>query len=457
MIFVCIMWMLGDDGVLKAPAMSRLELLQQQALHHNRAFDILESLTVEVGPRMAGTSHDLRGVQWAKHKFEELGFDEVWLEQAQYPSWIRGEATCEIVDPFPQPLAVTALGTSVATLDDGVTAQVVSFENLDALKSADPLEVSGKIVFINQAMERSNTGRGYGKAVVVRRSGASEAARKGALAVLIRSIGTDSHRFPHTGLQRYDEDTEQIPAAALSNPDANQLQLALKRGPVTLRLFLSARKGPMFSSFNVIGEIKGREVPEELVLLGAHLDSWDLGTGALDDGAGVAIVTEVGRLISNMRERPRRTIRVVLFANEEQGLWGAKAYAAQHESELNRHMIAAESDFGAGPVWHFTTAVREKALPFMHQVAEALKPLGVDMGDNNSYGGPDLRPMMELGLPVVSLIQDGTDYFDYHHTADDTLDKVDPKALSQSVAAFATFAYMCAETDVTFSDEHIHE
>ena len=449
------MWMVVclflGQGALNDAAIKQAEVLRENALASNRAFEILESLTVEVGPRMAGSENDARAVAWAKAKFEELGFDRVWTEDVTFPAWFRGEATCEIVTPFPQPLQVTALGTSVGTDPDGITAEVIEFPDLDAVKAAKAADVKGKIVFINGQMERSKTGRGYGKAVVVRKSGASEAAKKGALAVLIRSIGTDSHRFPHTGLQQYDDGVQQIPAAALSNPDANQLHLALQRGPLQVRLSMSCRLGEPFTSQNVIGEIRGREKPDECVLIGGHLDSWDLGTGAVDDGAGVAITMEAARLISSLPQRPRRSIRVVLFANEEQGLWGGKAYASAHREELSQHVIAAESDFGAGLVWAFATRVDEAALPTMEQIAEVLKPLGIEPAGNEAYGGPDIGPMMKLGMPAASLYQDGSDYFDVHHTADDTLDKVDPSALTQNVAAYVVFVFLTAEAPISFA------
>ncbi len=421
--------------------------LQEQALEGSRAFEILESLTTEVGPRLAGTPGDTAAVAWAQAKLGELGFDKVWTEEVTFPAWVRGSESCRVLSPFPQPLQLTALGNSVGTPDQGIEAEVVEVADLDSLKAQEGRPYEGKIVFINNAMERTKTGRGYGRAVVARTTGAAEAAQRGALAVLIRSIGTDSHRFPHTGTMKYDAEIRPIPAAALSNPDANLLANMIQRGqPVRLQLNMSSRQGGMFTSHNVIAEIKGREKPNELILLGAHLDSWDLGTGALDDGAGVAIVTEAARLISTLPQRPRRTIRVVLFANEEGGLYGAKAYAERHKNDLHHHIVAAESDFGAGLIWAFSTNVNDRSLPAMSQIASTLAALGIEPGNNETSGGPDVGPLHKLGVPVVSLHQDGSDYFDYHHTADDTLDKADPKKMDQNVAAYATFAYLMADS-----------
>jgi hypothetical protein len=427
--------------------------LRDQAVAGNGGYEIVESLTTEVGPRLAGTPGDRAAVAWAEAKFRELGFDKVWKEEVTFPYWIRGDERAEVLSPFPQNLHLTALGGSVGTPDEGISGEIVMVPTYQDLMEMEEGLVRGKIVFINNRMVRTRMGDGYGKAVVARTAGASAAARLGAVALLIRSIGTDSHRFPHTGVLRYEQGISQIPAAALSNPDANLLENMLKRErPVRVRVFMTSRDGGTGRSHNVIGEIKGRERPEEVVLLGAHLDSWDLGTGALDDGAGVGIVMEAARLIGTLSERPRRTIRVVLFANEEAGLFGARAYAMAHGHQLNQHMIAGESDFGAGRIWQFQTLVKPDALPTMRQIGSVLAPLDIEMGANQAGGGPDLIPMRELGMPVVTLRQDGTDYFDYHHTADDTLDKIDPRALAQNVAAYVAFAYLAAEAPITFRE-----
>ncbi len=449
---ICLVFQAMASGTLSVEDLSTAARLRDEAMKKTRAFEIVESLTTEVGPRRAGTPGDRAAVLWAQNKLKELGFDKVWTEEVTFPNWIRGQEHCEVVSPFPQELKITALGTSVGTPDAGITAEIVEVPTLEDLKNTDASQVKGKIVFINNMMERTKTGMGYGKAVVARKSGASESARLGAVAVLIRSIGTDSHRFPHTGVMTYDDGITKIPAAALSNPDANLLENMLKRGkPVTVRLKMSSRDGGIGVSHNVIGEITGSEAPEELIILGAHLDSWDLGTGALDDGAGVAIVTEAARIIGTLKNRPRRTIRVILYANEEAGLFGGKAYANAHKHELARHIIGAESDFGAGLIYNFMPRVGEDALPTMKQIGDTLKPIGVEMGPNMGWGGPDIGPLRELGMPVASLIQDGSDYFDYHHTADDTLDKINPESMNQNVAAYVVFAYLSAQASIPFT------
>lgn len=425
--------------------------LRDATLEGNRAFDILESLTTEVGPRLAGTEADARAVAWAKAKFRELGFDKVYTQPVTFPVWKRGAETAEVVSPFPQPLAITTLGGSVGTDSGTLRAPIVQFADLEALRQADAGSLDGKIAFIANRMERFKTGAGYGPAVAARSGGASIAAGKGAVALLIRSVGTDNDRLPHTGSMRYDDEVDKIPAAALSNPDADLLESMLRRADeVIVALNLEAGFEGEYTSQNVIGEVTGRERPDEIVLIGGHLDSWDLGTGAIDDGAGVAITMAAAHKISQQSERPRRTIRVVAWANEEHGLWGARAYQAANWQHADKHIIGAESDFGAGRVWRFSTRVKPEALGIVDQMAQVLAPLGIVRGNNQARGGPDLLPLSRAGMAVATLQQDGTDYFDYHHTANDTLDKVDPDALTQNVAAYAVFAWLAAEAPSDF-------
>lgn len=421
--------------------------LRDAALETDTAYAILESLTTEVGPRLAGSPKEQEAIDWAVAKFNALGFDKVYTEPVQVPKWERISEAAHVVGAFSQPLLITALGKSVSTPEGGVTAEITHFATFEDLEAAGTDEVAGKIVFISNRMDRHKAGLGYGPAVVARARGASEAARKGALAVVIRSIGTDSHRLPHTGGLNYDEDAPRIAAAALSNPDADQLERILSRGgPVTLHLDIQTRDHGMVEMSNVIGEITGREAPDEFVILGSHLDSWDLGTGAIDDGAGVAITMATADLIKRMTtERPRRTIRVVLFAAEEIGLVGARQYAAAHEANVQNLIVGAESDFGAGPVWALASKVDSSALFVVDKMAQLMGPLGVIRADRAATGGPDVGRLADIGMPVMDLMQDGTDYFDLHHTADDTLDKVDPANLRQNMAAWAVFTYIAAE------------
>ena len=420
----------------------------------NSAYAILESLTTEVGPRLAGTEAEARARDWAVKKFSALGFDQVRVEPFGLPVWVRGEEQAEITAPYPQPLTITALGGSASTGPGGVEGEVTAFASLAALSKAPAGSLAGKIVFVDEVMARSADGSGYSTAVVKRRQVAYEAQRLGASAALIRSVGTSSHRFAHTGqMRRLGEDGDEgVPAAALSAPDADQLRRILERGQkVRLRLLITPRLLPAASSANVIAEIPGRESPGEIVLIAAHLDSWDLGTGAVDDGAGVAVVmASAALLLEHLPQAPRRTIRIVLFGAEEVGLLGAREYARRHAGELSRIVVATESDFGAGNIWRFDTGVPEHRLAEAQAVGKLLQPLGIGPGHNKASGGPDISVLHKAGVPVVGLLQDGWDYFNLHHTADDTMDKVAPGDLDQNVAAYAALMYLAAEMEVDF-------
>lgn len=442
---------IADDQLLDAKSLAKAAELRDSALQKNEATNLLESLTTEIGPRMAGSPANAKAVAWAQEKFKALGYDKVYLQPVIHPVWQRGHEQAEVLSPFPQKLHITALGGSVGTNGKTLDAEIVEFASLDALKAAPENSLNGKIAFINKRMERHKDGSGYGPVVAGRGAGAVEAAKKGALAVIIRSVGTDSNRLPHTGMMRYDDAVKKIPAAALSVPDADLLEHMLKRGkPVTLRLDIAAGLTGTYTSYNVIGEIRGREKPDEVVVIGGHLDSWDLGTGAVDDGAGVSITMAAGAVIGQMKQAPRRTIRVVAFANEEQGLYGGKAYAEAHKNNIADHQIGAESDFGAGRIYSFGAGVSDSVWPVIEQIGSVLAPLGIITERGKGSAGPDVGPISALGMPWAELQQDGIDYFDLHHTANDTFDKVDPKALDQQVAAYAAFAYLAAESKMDF-------
>ena len=430
-----------DDAALAIAAQ-----LRAQALASSLAWDITESLTTEVGPRLAGSEADARAVEWAKAQFAELGYDRVWTEPVTFPKWERRSEHAEVLGASAQPLAITALGGSPAgTLD----AEVVRFADLAALEAAPAGSLAGKLAFVDYRMERARDGSGYGPGGRVRSRGPSAAIRAGAVGFLMRSAGTDSHRNPHTGITRFDDGLAPVPAAALAVPDADQLARLLARGPVRLRLALDCGWDGEYTSQNVIGEITGRSLPGEVVLIGAHLDSWDLGTGAVDDGAGIGITMAAGKLIAGLGQRPARSIRVVAFANEEQGLHGGKAYAATHAGDVVRHQLVAESDFGAGRIYAFNTSAPAHADAAEARIAAALAPLGIERTDTGGPG-PDVGPIAARGAAWAWLGQDGSDYFDYHHTPDDTLDKIDPAALAQNTAAWVVMAYLAAEAEGDF-------
>lgn len=422
--------------------------LIEAAMNGTQGYDITRDLTTEIGARLAGSEAEARARDWTVEKFKEIGLQNVRIEPFTVPGWVRGEETAEIMSPYPQQLFITALGGSVATPDDGITADVVYFPTFEDLEAAPEGGLDGKIVFISGRMEKAPDGAGYGPANRKRRSGATEAGKRGAAAVVIRSVGTDSHRFPHTGQMRYAADVEPIPIGALSGPDADQLERMLKNGEsVNLKLVLTPKSVGDLPSGNVIGEIVGTESPEEIVLIGGHLDSWDLGTGAIDDGAGIGISAGAAQVILEAGLKPKRTIRVVAFGAEEIGLKGGFAYVEEHMDDLANHILATESDFGAGPVYEVHSGVSEGE-DVLQAMAEAMN---IPFAENKTTnGGPDIGPMANEGVPTMRFQQDGTDYFDLHHTPDDTFDKIDPKEMAQNVAAFATMAWMASEAETDF-------
>jgi carboxypeptidase Q len=433
-----------------APAVSEVPAaavrMQEEALAGDGAWRLVESLTTEVGPRFAGTAGDGAAIVWAETKLRQLGFPVVRREPVPVPRWIRGEAAGEIVAPWPQRVALLALGGSVGTPEGGLEAEVVGVEDLAALEQLGDDALRGRIVFFHRRMRRAADGAGYGETVAIRTRGAAAAAKRGAVAVLIRSVGTDSNRLPHTGATRYEEGGPRIPAAALSVPDADLLERQLGSGEtVRFRLALGCRRDGEADSANVVGEIPGTASPEEIVLLVAHLDSWDVGAGAQDNATGVAVAIEAARLAAAAPNgKPRRTLRVLLTANEEFGLSGARAYAAAYVAEVPAHVLALEADSGAGRVLTLRTRFAPGDAAAAEELAARLVPLGIALAEGAATGGADLIPLRPLGVPLVDLRQDASAYFDIHHTDNDTLDKIDPEALRQVVAAFATAAEWAA-------------
>jgi hypothetical protein len=426
--------------------------LRDLAMRDTIAYELLESLTMEVGPRSAGSAGDAAAVAWAVQMMKGLGFQNVRTEEVRVPHWVRGSISAHITAPFPQRLVATSLGGSPATPQEGIHAEVVRVASLNELRALTSDDLGGKIVFVDHVVERAKDGGGYSAASRIRSCGHYAAAERGALATIIRSAGTSVHRVPHTGDMLNRSIPADIPAAALANADADLLAYQLNTGkPVTIHLKSSPRYLPEEKSANVIGEIPGRgELADEIVLLAAHLDSWDLGTGAIDDGAGVAIVTAAAKLILDHGNAPRRTIRVVLFANEEFGEDGAKQYNQNHAEVIEKHVIGLEADFGAGRAWKFSSRVAEDALTIIDEIHTLLAPIGIERGNNKASGGADLSPMRKAGMPVFAFTQDGTHYFDYHHTPDDTLDKIDRDELNQNVAAYVTAAFVAANIEQDF-------
>lgn len=423
---------------LPAPVLvdPRVAALRDRALTDQYAWQVVEGLTTEVGQRLAATEAEERARIWAVARLATLGFSNVRIEPFTMPVWTRGAESAEIISPFPQKLAITALGYSGSSGPAGVTGEVIAFDSVDALRTAPDSAVRGKIAFIDNNMVPTQDGLGYGQFGAPRRQGPTIASLKGAIGIVVRSIGTDYHRNPHTGVQNFTGGAKPIPAGALAIPDSEQLRRILKRGkPVTMHLTLVSERREDGKSGNVVAEIPGRDPKAPILLVGGHLDSWDLGTGAIDDAAGIGIVTAAAKHIMDAG-RPLRTIRVVWFGAEEPGGYGGIAYQKAHSA--NRYAIAGESDFGADRIWRFGTSLSATDPAAYASLTAALAPLGITKFDKAEPDGTDIEPAIAGGAPWISLGQDGMRYFDYHHTPDDTLDKIDPAQLRQNVAAWTT-------------------
>jgi Zn-dependent M28 family amino/carboxypeptidase len=425
--------------------------LMETALKSDHGFEIVESLTTEIGPRLGGSEAEARARDWGVELGNELGFDKVSIEEFTMPFWDRGHLHLILNSPYKQELHAIALG-GAAPSEKEIESPVVYFRDIHALAEVKEGELAGKVAFVDgDKMVKSQTGAGYGQANQRRRIGYHHAERAGAEALIVRSVGSSSHRFAHTGMMsKNGDDWATIPVVAISNPDADQLRRLHNIGePLSVSLSSESKWKGEVSSGNVILDLIGSEKPEEIVLIGAHIDSWDNGTGAVDDGAGIGITVAAATLISKLPKRPKRTIRVVMFGAEEVGLLGAFAYAEKHEANLHNHVVATESDFGAQTIWQLVSDVNEDATVLIDEIAKVLSPIGIVRGGSDiAGGGPDIIPMQRKGVPTIRLNQNGRDYFDLHHTPDDTLDKINPDELAQNVAAYAATIYLIADSDV---------
>ena len=429
------------------------ERLRDLGMADGQAWSLVQQLCNEVGSRAAGSPGDAKAVAWAQAAHKRLGLQNVRAEAMDFKVWQRGAASARLVAPVAEPLVMAALGNSVAAPAGGIEAEVAWYADFNALKADTSDRARGKLVFIDQKTERFRDGSGYGVAVPARSGGAIEAAKRGAVAVAIRSIGTDRDRVAHTGGMRYELGVPRIPSFAVSVLDAERLAVLQAAGtPLRMHFTLDARSDVEVTSHNVIAEVPGTDLADEIVLISAHLDSWDLGVGAVDDGAGVAIVSAAAALLQRAGQRPRRTVRVVLFANEENGFDGTRAYSDRYKDV--KHQLIGESDFGAGRVYQLKSRVQPQAMPLFGQMAQVLAPLGVawpEAGRNEGSPGPDAAFLMRRHRwPALQLSQDGSNYFDVHHTVNDTLDRITPADLSQNVACWAVTAWLAAQSPLAF-------
>ena len=443
--------------VFSQQTLADLKRLQQAALSSDYGYRQVAHLANNIGPRLSGSAQAQKAVEYVAAELKTIGC-EVQLEKVMAPHWVRGEEIATLVQ-FPgmaanttQKVVLCALGGSVATLADGITAEVVTVKNFDELKSLPREKVTGKIVLFNYSFDKQMAaeGRGgeaYGEAVVYRGDGPTAAARQGAVACLIRSVGGADYRLPHTGQTRYADDAPKIPAGAVTAEDADMIIDLVRQGPVKMRLVLTPQTLPDVESANVIGDIKGSEHPEQIVVVSGHLDSWDLGTGAIDDGAGVAISMEAAHLIQQLHLKPKRTIRVIAWMNEENGSAGSKAYAKEHGDAWPNHFATMETDNGAGHPLGINIKAKPEVKAILAPVAAILQESGAGMLNLVEHCGADIEPMETAGVPAFSPIQDSRFYFNYHHTAADTLDKIVPRELAENSAVIAVAAYALANTE----------
>ncbi|PYL56469.1 MAG: peptidase M28 family protein [Verrucomicrobia bacterium] len=443
--------------VFSPQTLADLKRLQQTALNSDYAYRQVAHLANNIGPRLSGSVQAAKAVEYVANELKAIGC-QVQLEKVMVPHWVRGEETATLVQ-FPgqaenttQKIVLCALGPSVATPPEGITADVIAAKNFDELKALPREKVAGKIVLFNYPFDKQMAaeGRGgeaYGEAVVYRGDGPSAAARQGAVACLVRSVGSADYRLPHTGYTKYADDAPKIPAAAITAEDAELIVDLARQGPVRMKLVLTPQQLPDVESANVIGDIKGTEHPEQIVIVSGHLDSWDLATGATDDGAGVAVSMEAANLIQKLHLKPKRTIRVIAWMNEENGLRGSKQYAKNHEKEWSNHFAVMETDGGAGHPLGLNVKGKPEIKKMLAPVLATLQESGAGGTNFVEHVGADIEPMEEANIPAFSPIQDSRFYFNYHHTAADTLDKIMPKELGENSAVVAVAAYALANLE----------
>ena len=443
--------------VFSAQTLEDLKKLRDAALTSDYAYRQVAHLANNIGPRLSGSAQAAQAVSYVADELKKIGC-EVHLEKVMVPHWVRGEETAALT-AYPgqapnttQKIVLCALGGSVATPSDGLTAEVVAVRNFDELKAMPAEKVKGKIVLFNYRFDEEmamdgRAGEAYGEGVQYRADGPVAAAKEGAVACLIRSVGGADYRLPHTGMTKYESGVAKIPAAALAAEDAETIADLVQQGSVKMKLVLTPQTLPDAESFNVIGDVKGSEHPEQIVIVSGHLDSWDLGRGAIDDGAGVAVSMEAANLVQKLGLHPKRTIRVIAWMNEENGSAGSKAYAADYAKEMPNHFAVMETDNGAGHPTGLNIKWKPELKPMLKPMAAILQECGAGMLTFSEHCGADIEPMEKLGVPAFSPIQDSRFYFNYHHTAADTLDKIVPKELAENSAVVAVAAYAFANSE----------
>jgi len=450
----------SGPGAWTPAQIANMGRLRDEAIADPYALNELRHLTDNIGPRISGSPQAQQAVEYVAAEMRALGA-EVTLEKTSVPHWVRGVETAAVVDwkgmtpGTTQKVVLTALGGSVATPADGLTAEVVAVDNWAALKALDPAALKGKIILFNHKFDKQLAAQeggiyAYGEAVQYRAAAPIAGASVGAAAVLVRSVGGADYRIPHTGMTMYAPGIEKIPAAAVTAEDADLLANLAAQGPIKLHLTLTPQTLPDAPSFNVIADWKGTEHPEQIVVVSGHLDSWDLGTGAIDDGAGVVVSMQAIHLLSKLGIHPKRTVRVIAWMSEEEGSQGAATYGQEHgtsAADIANHIGAIESDLGAGHPDGVLFAGKPELGAWLQPVAQALDPIGASTFRSSPETGEDINVLTEKGVPSFAPSQDGRFYFNYHHTPADTFDKVNPRELSENAAVMTVLAYALADSD----------
>jgi hypothetical protein len=446
----------GGQSAWTPQQLALMARLRDAAMQDPYALNELRHLTDNIGPRLSGSPQAQLAVDYVAAEMRALGA-QVTLEKAMVPHWVRGQETADVV-AWPgqapgttQKVVLTALGGSVATPAEGLTAEVVVVDNWQQLHALPRNAVKGKILLFNHKFDKELAAQGsggsaYGGGVVYRGAGPIAGGALEAVAVLVRSVGGADYRLPHTGLTQYAPGVPRIPAAAIAAEDADLLKNLVSQGPVKLHLTLTPETLPDAPSYNVIADWKGCERPEQVVIVSGHLDSWDLGTGAIDDGAGVAVSMEAIKLLHDLDIHPRRTVRFVAWMSEEEGSQGAAAYMASHAAGMADHIGAIESDLGSDHPTGIYYAGKPALGPWLRPLAQVLEPIGAETLVAAPEAGEDVNGLTEKGVPSFAPVQDNRTYFNYHHTAADTFDKVDPKHLNENSAVMAVLAYALADS-----------
>ncbi|HEY0462519.1 MAG TPA: M20/M25/M40 family metallo-hydrolase [Pyrinomonadaceae bacterium] len=435
--------------------LAEMQKIQQASLASDYAYRQTAYLANNIGPRLTGSPQAARAVDYVAEEMRKLGL-EVRLQKLTVPHWVRGEERGELIEwngmaaGTTQKIVLTALGGSVATAADGLTAEVVVVESFDELKRLGAKNIEGKIVLYNVKFDRNlaemnQAGAAYGQVTVYRGGGATEAARLGAVGVLVRSAGGSQNRLAHTGSLRYADGVKQIPAAAIPFEDAETIANLARTGKVRMKLVLTPQKLPDTTSYNVIADLKGSEKPDEIVVVGGHLDSWDLGTGALDDAVGVSMAMQTVYTLKQLKIQPKRTIRVVAFMNEENGFVGARTYA--EEADAAKHFAAIEGDLGASRPLGFIFAGKPEAVPFLRPIADVLNKQGAGLINPQASASSDIGTLTAKGVPSFAPWFDTRTYFNYHHTEADTFDKVNARELAENCSVMAVLAYGLANLE----------